>query len=202
MRFSIYKFDALVKPFISALLIYLFFNLVFAEVATTPYRFMKQLYGTGESLGWPLTPLLFLPHLWVVFVFSCAILKAINYNDQRRFLRYGLLSTLLLIGVNCIDLFWARDVNFFGYTATLPGLPFSLDLVFLTSFYFILGYTTKQFAVTFTPNYYIFLLGCLFIYVAAYHFGVGISLNVRLIYNPIFSITAMFDRHLWRTNRL
>ena len=190
IRYSIDKFDVLVKPFVSITLIYLTLKLVVAGSIPTLYRVRGMFYGTGDSIGSPWTPMWFLPHLWVVFVFSCATLKIVNYDKQKLFLKCIFLSMLMFLGSNFIAVFWNLDVNFLGFRATLPGLPFSLDLVLLTSFYFILGYTTRRFVVVFKPNQYLFFLGCLFIYVSAYHLGAGISLNRRIINNPIFSIPS------------
>ncbi|HYN54813.1 MAG TPA: hypothetical protein VES38_08920, partial [Methylotenera sp.] len=117
-------------------------------------------------------------------------LQILNYDKQSLFLKCIFLSVLVLLGSYFIAAFLNLNVSFFGVNKTLHGLPFSLDLVLLTSFYFILGYTTKQFIVEFKPNYYLFFLGCLFIYISAYHLGARIDLIQRVINNPIFSIPS------------
>ncbi len=97
---------------------------------------------------------------------------------------------LLVVGSYFISAFLSLNVGFFGVNKTLHGLPFSLDLVLLTSFYFILGYTAKEFVMEFKPNYYLFFLGCVFIYISAFHLGARIDLIQREINNPIFSIPS------------
>ncbi len=189
ISYSIYKFDVLVKPFFSIILIFLIFHLiVFGSTPELYHRTSEMLYGS--LISWPWTSIWFLPHLWIVFVFSTAVLKLLNYDKQKLFLKCIFLSMLLVFGSYFIATFLTLNVNFLGVSKTLHGLPFSLDLVLLTSFYFILGYTAKQFVVEFKPNLYLFFLGCLFIYISAFHLGARIDLIQRVISNPIFSISS------------
>ncbi|MEO7344801.1 MAG: acyltransferase family protein, partial [Methylotenera sp.] len=189
LSYVIYKFDVLVKPFLSIIFIFLIFHLITAGSTSVLYhQVLEMLYGS--LISWPWTSIWFLPHLWIVFVFSTAVLQILNYDKQKLFLKCIFLSVLLVVGSYFISAFLNINVSFFGVNKTLHGLPFSLDLVLLTSFYFILGYTTKEFVVEFKPNYYLFFLGCVFIYMSAFHLGARIDLIQRLIHNPIFSIPS------------
>ena len=83
LSYSIYKFDGLVKPFITTIVLVSILRLVTSESTSTFYQFLSMLYGTGDSLGWPWSPMWFLPHLWTVFVFSSALLHIIDYDQQK-----------------------------------------------------------------------------------------------------------------------
>ena len=190
LSYSIYKFDGLVKPFITTIVLVSILRLVTSESTSTFYQFLSMLYGTGDSLGWPWSPMWFLPHLWTVFVFSSALLHIIDYDQQKKLFKFALLLFLLLIGSFIIKTFLELNINFFGLKKSLTGLPFSLDLVFFSSFYFILGYTIKKYVINFKVNYFIFFIGCIFIYISVFHFDACINLNQRIIDNPIFAIPS------------
>jgi fucose 4-O-acetylase-like acetyltransferase len=188
--YSIYKFDVLVKPFISTIVLISILRLITSESTSSFYLFFRMLYGTGDTIGWPWSPMWFLPHLWTVFVFSSVLLYIFKYDQQKKLFKFVLLSILLLIGSYFIKSFWNININFSGIKAILPGLPFSLDLVLFSSFYFILGYSIKKYVTNFKANYFIFFIGCLIIYLSVFHFDAHINLNRRIIDNPLLAIPS------------
>lgn len=190
LNYAIYKFDVLVKPFICVILFGAVYQLIFTDSSSLLYQVKMQLYGTGHSIGWPWLPMWFLPHLWLVFVFSYLFIKATKFQQQNSGYKVILLLILIVFGCVLINDFWYIDVELFGIQATLPGLPFSLDLVLVTSFYFILGYTLKRFVFGFSINIFLFLLSFYLVMAAVFHAGGLIDLNERTIHNPIVSIPA------------
>jgi fucose 4-O-acetylase-like acetyltransferase len=190
LSYSIIKFDGLVKPFISTIVLVSILRLMTSNATSTFHHFLRMLYGTGDSIGWPWSPMWFLPHLWTVFVFSSALLNMVDYDQQKKLFKFALLLFLLLIGSYIIKTFFELNIHFFGPMKLFTGLPFSLDLVFFSSFYFILGYTIKKHVINFKANYFIFLIGCMFIYISVFHFDAYINLNQRIIDNPLFAIPS------------
>lgn len=184
------KFDALVKPFFAVLLLNLLLMQIGAGRLPTPAQILAIFYGNGATLGEPWVPLWFLPHLWVVFLFASLLLKRVQYDKQKLVMKVALLALLLVLGSTGINLFWELDLTSIGLPISLPGLPFSLDLVLFTAFFFILGYSLRASMATFRPNFYLFALGSLCIYLAAYHFGALVDLNNRLLVNPFFALLS------------
>jgi len=190
LNYSIYKFDVLVKPFVFMVFIICICKTIISGSLSSPYGFFRMLYGTGNLIGWPWTAMWFLPHLWVIFVFSSAIFKAIGHDKQSKSTMFLIAFTLMIIGSYAIKLFWNIDVNVLGVRIKFSGLPFSTDLVLFSSSYFILGHTLKEHILIFRPNNILFILGCLFISVSTYYFGAQIDLNMRVINNPILAIAS------------
>lgn len=58
--------------------------------------------------------------------------------------RWLLVITLYVVGVVSINVFSPFQLDVFGKVFSLYGLPFSLDLVFVTGFFFILAYELNQ----------------------------------------------------------
>jgi fucose 4-O-acetylase-like acetyltransferase len=104
-------------------------------------RILKSLYGTGHYLDW--VQLWFLPHLFVVSLYAF-LFYAVMGRVNNRWVRW--LVLLLTLGVSSLFLhtFYPFSVNLLGKDLELFGLPFSLDLVLLSGFFFILGNETRQ----------------------------------------------------------
>lgn len=95
-------------------------------------------YGSGPHLRW--VGFWFLPHLFLVSIFCWALLSIFKtYGLNKRFQTLAV-SALLGIGWLSIRSFWG--ISFSG--AKLNGLPFSADILLVSSFYFILGSLAKD----------------------------------------------------------
>lgn len=94
-------------------------------------------YGTGQTIPW--MPLWFLPHLFLASVF--VVLFVDRLSGRPKFVLWGLAAGLLAIGVASIGLFWEPRPWLGGVLGEIAtGLPWSLDLLPISSAYLLAGY--------------------------------------------------------------
>ena len=137
------RFHRLLKPFgVMRLLIY-FASLSFSKVSLimASRRLLKAMYASGQYLDW--VQLWFLPHLFVVSLFAYVFIRVVRRQWLFK-IHWLILIILYVIGILSISVFSPFEFNFFGKAFSLYGLPFSLDLVFITGFFFILAYELNQ----------------------------------------------------------
>lgn len=151
------RFNTLIKPYLFTLFLIYFISLSFGRIGfpTTIVRIVKSLYGTGSYIDW--VQLWFLPHLFVVSLYAF-VFYAILVKVNNRYVRWAVL--LLTLGISSLFLqkFYPFPLSVFGKSYELWGLPFSLDLVLLSGFFFILGSETRQVTTEKIFGNWIFLL--------------------------------------------
>ena len=172
------KFNTILKPFLFTLfLIYLgkaaFAKTTFLELAE---RLPKDLYASGKYLEW--VQLWFLPTLFAVSLFAWIAWRVLFGRVKWDWLRWLLMLVMLTLGVWMVPFFWPFTVPVVD--REFLGLPFSLDLVLICAFYFLLGYEVnrkpldKVFA---SPIFLVATLGLLLVMVFGLHFP--LDLNMR-----------------------
>jgi fucose 4-O-acetylase-like acetyltransferase len=187
-----HRFNRVLKPFLFTILFIYFASISFSNVgiAEAIRRLVKAMYGNGYYLDW--VQLWFLPHLFVVCLFAYIFFQAV-YRRGLFPLRWVILSVLYIGGVLGITLFWPFELNVLGRGFTVFGLPFSLDLVFVSGFFFILGYELNRIR-------HDFLLGSLFtlfisgaaLFILVWYFPPTIDFNTRLFESlPINTLEAL-----------
>jgi len=142
------KTRTLLKPYFITLFLVGIVYLLFTGESALSY-FGGVLYGNASTIIWD--PLWFLTHLWVLFIFAWILLRVTKIDKRNIILKILLLLVLLGIGVTIKRWFWYTPVRFFDKSVFIdekrllyPGLPFSLDIIFLTSFYFLLGFFLRE----------------------------------------------------------
>lgn len=151
------KSESVLKPYVSILMAWGIVEIIFKRVSAWDY-YLAALYSSGHTIS--LTPLWFLPHLFLVFIFSwflCRLHPALNNHVEG----LGLLVVGLLVGgIYTIDVFGEAGVNFLnrlspaiGLSLVESGLPLNADIVFVTSAFFLAGHYLAERVVTFKPNY-------------------------------------------------
>lgn len=132
------RFDRVLRPFLVTLLLIYFASISFSKISilVATRRLLKALYGNGHYLDW--VQLWFLPHLFVVSLFAYIFVQAVR-RSRLYSLRWIILAILYVTGVLGIVLFWPFEFTFIDKNFIVYGLPFSLDIVFVTGFFFILG---------------------------------------------------------------
>ncbi|MBF0309767.1 MAG: acyltransferase family protein [Magnetococcales bacterium] len=182
--FALSRADALLKPYLTVLL--LFCPLILWQGPASLAGYLGgMLYATGETIA--VVPLWFLPHLFASLLFVKGLLPLLKDRHPRWLLTTALL--LLAGGVHFIDFFWRRDLSawpgFASFPETkLPGLPFSLDLLGISSAYLLFGYHFRQASRNFTPRILPVLAAFLGYCLLHYTFHETIDLNYR-IYNSL-----------------
>ncbi|MBK9924867.1 MAG: acyltransferase family protein [Anaerolineales bacterium] len=137
------RFHSLLKPYLFTIFLIYFTSVSFEGMSfrTAIQRIVKSLYGAGHYIDW--VQLWFLPHLFVVSLYAF-LFFAIFRKWDNRYVRW--VALVVTLGVSSLFLqdFYPFTLSVLGKQYELYGLPFSLDLVLLSGFFFILGSEVKQ----------------------------------------------------------
>lgn len=136
------KADALIKPFLVMALLHAPFRMLIWQVPPLDYG-LGVLSGSGNYLPW-LYALWFLPHLWLVFVLAWLMHHGAARLGLKLAEQVMLLATLLMAGFVLLPTFWMKEVQFAGLHLTLKGLPFSADLLPISTFFFMVGMMVRK----------------------------------------------------------
>lgn len=187
-----YRFNRVFKPFLFMILFIYFASISFsnAGIPEASRRLIKALYGNGHYLDW--VQLWFLPHLFVVSLFAYLFFRAV-YRRGLFPLRWAILSALYIGGVLGITLFWPFELNVMGRGFTVFGLPFSLDLMLVSGFFFILGFEfNKKRNDSLLENPLTLFISGLTLIFLVWYFPSTIDFNTRLFESlPVNTIEAL-----------
>jgi polysaccharide biosynthesis protein PslL len=152
------RFHALLKPFLFTILLIYFTSVSFEKMGfnTAITRTVKSLYGSGHYLDW--VQLWFLPHLFVVSLYAFLFITLVS-KLRNRWVTWGILLATLAISVPFLNAFYPFPISILGKDYELFGLPFSLDLVLVSGFFFILGNEIRQVATEKTFDNWLLLAG-------------------------------------------
>ncbi|MEM6430561.1 MAG: acyltransferase family protein [Deinococcota bacterium] len=142
------KADALLKPYIVTLgLLSLYQRIVLQEPAFRIYAGI--LYGGGETIFW--LPMWFLTHLFAVFLTSWSIIRFVQLDRQRLWVKLLFMGALITAGYLVTEQVWPQLVRHYATTLTWYGrpilrigLPFSADILLVSSFFFLSGFLLRD----------------------------------------------------------
>jgi polysaccharide biosynthesis protein PslL len=182
------------KPYFVTLLL-LGFIIVPLEGVNPVEYFAGIVFGTGPLLPWGWVQLWFLPHLFAVSVFSYLCCNNANLVSKSPLLKAIFLIIIISIGFLGRDYFWNISVP--GTDTILPGLPFSIDLLLISSFYFLLGAFFKENILHLDFNWLFFVLAAIAFAFIHFQFNYTVNINMRR-YDNIFisTITALSGIYL------
>ncbi len=137
------RFHSVLKPYLFTILLIYFTSVSFEKMGfqTALIRILKALYGSIDYIDWG--QLWFLPNLFVVSLYAFLFIR-ITGRLQSRWIRWGILLVTLLVSLPLLHVFYPFSLSVFGKDYRLLGLPFSLDVLFLSGFFFILGNEVRQ----------------------------------------------------------
>ncbi|OGB99516.1 hypothetical protein A2V82_12390 [candidate division KSB1 bacterium RBG_16_48_16] len=183
------KSDVLLKPFFHTLIVLGFIKIIVQGIDPIHY-FAGVIYGNGTTLPATWSPLWFLPHLWAIFVFCRCYIGLTKIEDKPIHLQIILPFTLLVAGYYAIHIFSRVTIELFGRVLIAQGLPFSLDIVFLSSFYFLMGFLLRERAIHFAFRFNLLLLA--FSAFVAIHLLLDFStnFNLRIYDHPVLCTLA------------
>ena len=136
------KADALLKPFVVMALLQAPFRFALWDADPVSYA-LSVLAGSGNYAPW-FYALWFLPHLWLLFLFSWCIARVSRRFQLKVPELVMLMGTLLMLGVQMLPVFWQLPVEVMGMAFLVKGLPFSADLLPISCFFFLLGMLTRN----------------------------------------------------------
>lgn len=138
------RFHSILKPYFMTIVLIYIASLSFSNIrfATVFSRIAKSLYATGYYIDW--TQLWFLPSLFVSSLFAFLLYHTILFRINNRYVRWSILLLVQAIGVATLGLFYPFSISLLGKDYELYGLPFNLDLVLLSGFFYVLGNEVRQ----------------------------------------------------------
>jgi len=191
------KFDSLLKPYFVSSVVWGIYYIINKRYSPAEY-FLGVLYGSGHTIPW--TPLWFLPHMWFIFVFLWCLSKMTHLESASLVIKSIILFTLLIVGYYLVDVFWkvplnvgGRSIQMFGKPLVLFGLPYSIDLALLSSFYFLTGFFVSEKVLNFKFNSYILILNLITFGLLHSFFDYTIDFNLRTYDNLVISTIEAFS---------
>ena len=138
------RFNTILKPYLVTILLIYIVSLSFTNMrfATVFGRIVKSLYATGYYIDW--VQLWFLPSLFITSLFAFLVYRFVLISAKNRYVGWLILIAILAVTIQFLDVFYPFSVSLLGKDYELYGLPFSLDLVVLSGFFYILGNETRQ----------------------------------------------------------
>ncbi|MFS2036539.1 acyltransferase family protein [Polaromonas sp. CT11-55] len=192
-RFALSRADTLLKPYFAVLLLLGISEMLAPQAVpvagtTALAYFTGVLYGTAPTIAW--TPLWFLPHLFVASVLATALLRATRHLPRRTTALWLLACALLAAGVGGIDWFWktgtGESLRFMGLE-DLPGLPWSLDLLLVSTPFMLFGYLLGKPVAAMRFSLFKFAAAALAFTALHTYSGETMDLNLRVYGNPVIS---------------
>jgi fucose 4-O-acetylase-like acetyltransferase len=173
------RFHRILKPFLTILLLIYFSSLSFSKISLimASRRLIKAMYGSGYYIDW--VQLWFLPHLFAVSIFAYFFFKTTKRMHSIP-VRGIILLVIYTVGVLSMKMFWPFGLSLGGKTLTLYGLPYGLDMVAVSGFFFILGYELNKIRKdAFFGNILTFLISGIFLLFLVWYFPARIDFNTR-----------------------
>lgn len=138
------KADALLKPCLVVILLIGVAKIVVGKASIETLA-LSMTYLAGFTIPWP--PLWFIPHLWLVCVFSAIVIKHSRGLFRSKVALLALFIVFSVLGFFLINAFTSFKINPACMKQTLfnsglldCGLPLSADLLFISSSFFLVGY--------------------------------------------------------------
>lgn len=188
-RFFIHKTDALLKPYFVTLLFLLCVSAISGDI-NIKQEFLGVLSGNGEHLRW--SSLWFLPHLWSVFIFSYVLFRVVKGQCLNRYSQALLVGLLFLAGSFITENATSGTLSILGFGIAMEALPFSLDVLFLSSAYFLLGRFMYQPVMNFKPCIVSSLIAVVLLLLIVFYSRAYIDLNNRVYNEPLLASLAAF----------
>lgn len=173
------RFNRILKPFLSILLLIYFASLSFSKISLVmaSRRFLKAMSGSGYYIDW--VQLWFLPHLFAVSIFAYLFFKAVKRIHSVQW-QWVILAIIYIVGVLSMKLFWPFELDIMGKTLTLYGLPYGLDMMVVSGFFFIMGYeVNKNRRDAFFANPLTLLISGLLLFFLVWYLPARIDFNTR-----------------------
>jgi fucose 4-O-acetylase-like acetyltransferase len=188
---ALQRADAWLKPLIVVVLISGLLDTLLGHHSLESIA-LGLLYPAGFTIN-PL-PLWFLAHLWLLYVFSTLLLRADRVLLNSPAKRIALLLLLAVSGYYMMDAFAdasvvqaCRSQTEFSTSLFECGLPFSADILFLTSFYFLLGNFLTSRVKYFQINAWWAAVAAIGMAVFQFGFSYTIDFNLRHYDSPVLT---------------
>jgi fucose 4-O-acetylase-like acetyltransferase len=183
------RFHSVLKPYWFTIFLIYFASVSFEKMGfqTALGRIVKSLYGSTNYIDW--AQLWFLPHLFVVSLYAFLFISVVS-KIRTRPVAWLILAGTLVISVLFLREFYPFSISVLGKRYELYGLPFSLDVVLLSGFFFILGNEIRRFTSEKTFNSFPLLIASAVGLIALnYFFSYRVDIALR-VYDSLLVNTA------------
>ena len=138
------RFATLIRPYLVSIVILYSVYLFYTEtkLITILRRVIRSMYASGNYIEW--AQLWFLPHLFILNMFAGALFLLFYGRIKRLWLRTVFLMGLLWVGIAFLPIYYMKEVSIGGKMILLDGLPASMDLLLITTTYFLIGYEFRR----------------------------------------------------------
>ena len=140
------RFFSTLRPYLLVLGIIYGLTFLFTKAATVVVltRLFKALFYALPNYFDTWMPLWFLPHLFLVSLFTWLIIRLVYRHIGPIWLRVIFLGGMLFCGVLALTFFAKINFMLFGKLEIKGMLPWSADLLLLTSAFFLMGYELRR----------------------------------------------------------
>lgn len=183
------KADALLKPYFVVLLLAAIFRFCTEQIKSKGAenlkldQFLGIFFASGPTIIWG--HLWFLPHLFISTLVAFLIIKAIGARGSWYLLGIAMLS--LTAGAPSVGAFWNLKPYYLGAVAMQApsGLPWSIDLLPVTTGFVLAGYCSRQYIFGFKINLKILMATIITFFALHFYFDETMDLMLRVYGNPI-----------------
>lgn len=178
------KSDALLKPYVVTLGIVALVRAGVGGVSLSASA-LRMAYGVGTSIDMPWAPLWYLAHLWLVFLYAWALVRVARAARLPTWANAAFLGTCTLAALSCFHVFHDVPFTLADMHGPLDGLPFSADMLGISTTYFLLGAASRERVLRFRPHAGL-VVAMLLVFVALNAlFHPRIELNQRIVDHPL-----------------
>jgi fucose 4-O-acetylase-like acetyltransferase len=188
--------DAWLKPVVVVVLATAAIQIAIGRMSVETLA-LELLYPAGFTLVW--TAMWFLPHLWLLYVAATWLMTFKSLSDtpvKRVLLVLGLLCSghlILKLFESGIDNPACRRIAEFNMDLFACGLPFSADLLVITSAFFLMGYFFSAQVREFTINRWFLVLALAVMSFCQIVFDIDIDFNYRSYDNLIICTAQAYS---------
>ena len=188
-EFLLKKADALLKPYFFVLFIAWIFYYV-SDGEAWLWKLKGMFYGNGITIQWEWVTLWFLTHLFALYASSYVLFYFLRFDRLGRGFQLLVLLLFMIAGIFLLDVFWYKPLHVFGRIIELPGLPFSTDIILISSCYFILGSILRRNIVAFKPDFRVLLVATIVFVLIAIFTDATVNLNDRIYTDPVYAFVG------------
>ena len=188
-EFLLKKADALLKPYFFVLFIAWVFYYV-SDGEAWLWKLKGMFYGNGITIQWEWVTLWFLTHLFALYASSYVLFYFLRFDQLGRGFQLLVLLLFMIAGIFLLDVFWHNPLHVFGRIIELPGLPFSMDIILISSCYFILGSILRSKIVAFKPDFRVLLVATIVFVLIAMFTDATVNLNDRIYTDPVYAFVG------------
>ncbi|MBM96674.1 MAG: hypothetical protein CMI09_12635 [Oceanospirillaceae bacterium] len=185
-QFFFKKADSLLKPYFFVLTAALLFYMA-VDGDVTLWKLKGIFYGNGDTIQWDWVPLWFLTHLFALYVFVYFLYSHFHFDRLEKGKQLTVLLVFMSVGTLTLDVFWYVEVSVFGRSLSLPGLPFSIDIILISATYFILGAMLRERIARFSPNTLMLVLATVVFVAITLFTDAHTDLNKRVYDSPLYA---------------